>query len=367
MSPTTLAETQEQAEDKPGHRRFDTYKLPEWVRHPRIEQPEKVAILFPGEQNHSIGMLKDAKRNPEVQKMLASASQVFGFDLEELMANGPLEKMARTGNNQPLAFIANCAAFEKMKADHPKAAAHPQGTAGFSIGEYNALVVAGVITFEQGLSLVKLRAEAMEAITKEIDMDAINLTGFDYSKAESLCSKAIKRDSDADPQVYVARVWGPTGIVCAGRKSTVQRLEELASKEAEAKSKDEKAKQVRVLGLPATHTPLVQKAGDAVANALDRMLPSMKPPRCELYLNATGWRVAPGTKPSLFISALKEQLTSAVMWEGCVDQMQRWGISSFYECGPGRSLKFFLQQYEFMQECPLQITRPADKVINITV
>merc|ERR1719223_2368380 len=106
--------------------------------------------------------------------MLASASQVFGFDLEELMANGPVGKMAHTSNNQPLAFVANCAAFEIMKASHPKAACQPQGTAGFSIGEFNALVVAGVITFEQGLSLVKIRAEAMEALTKEIDMDAIN-------------------------------------------------------------------------------------------------------------------------------------------------------------------------------------------------
>jgi len=374
MSPTTLAETQAQAEDKPGHRRFNTYKLPEWVRHPSIERPEKVAILFPGEQNHYIGMLKDAKRNSEVQRMLASASQVFGFDLEELMANGPMDKMAQTGNNQCLAFVANCAAFEIMKASHPKAAGQPQGTAGFSIGEYNALVVAGVITFEQGLSLVKIRAEAMEALTKEVDMDAINLTGFDYSKAEGFCSMAKKRDTGEDPQVYVAQLWGPTGIVCAGRRSTVKQLEEWAShvvvsQHKEHKAKDEKASptSARLLGQPATHTPLVQKAGDAVADALDRMLPAMKPPRCELYLNATGWRVAPGTKPAQFISALKEQLTSAVMWEGCIDQMQRWGISSFYECGPGRSLMGFMQQYEFMQECPLQITRPADKVFNITV
>merc|ERR1719230_2072567 len=115
------------------------------------------------------------------------------------------------------------------------------------------------------------------------------------------------------------------------------------------------------------HTPLAMQASVSVASALDQILPMMKPPRCELYLNATGWRVAPGTSPNKFINALKEQLTSPVMWEGSIDQMQRWGIEKFYECGPGRSLKFFMQGYEFVQECPLEIKLPGQSVVNITV
>jgi len=354
------AQPHENAENKPGHRNFNDYNLPEWVRHPLVQQPEKVAILFPGEQNHSIGMLKDAKRNAEVQAMLMSASKVFGFDLEELMANGPMDKMAQTGYNQPLTYVANCAAFEMLKASYPKVAANPQGVAGFSIGEYSALYAAGVITFEQGLSLVKVRAEAMQALVEEVDMNALTLWGFDYNKVESLCSKAMKRDEAEDPKVYVARIWGPDGFICAGRQSTVRTLEEMAKKEG-------KAKEVKILNVPASHTPLAQKAANAVAAALDRMLPAMKPPRCELYLNATGWRVPPGTSPSRFISAVKEQLTSPLMWEGSMDQMQRWGISQFYECGPGRSLKFFLQGYEFIVECPLEVKRPGQNVVNITV
>jgi len=357
---TTAVAVPEQAENKSGHRKFSGYNLPEWVRHPMLQQPEKVAILFPGEQNHSIGMLKDAKRNQVVQDMIASASKVFGFDLEELMENGPLDKMAKTGNNQPLTYVANCAAYEMLKTSYPKVAASPQAVAGFSIGEYSALYAAGVITFEQGLALVKVRAEAMQALTEEMEMDAINLWGFDYNKVESLCSKAIKRDDAADPKVYVSRVWGPDGFVCAGRKSTVAKLEDLARQEG-------KSKEVKVLGLPASHTPLAQSAANAVANALDKMLPSMKPPRCELYLNATGWRVPPGASPQKFVSALKEQLTSPLMWEGSVDQMQRWGVKEFYECGPGRSLKFFMQSCEFIQECPLEVKQPGNHVVNITV
>jgi len=360
MAAAAVARVEEHAENKAGHRKFNSYKLPQWVRHPQLQQPEKVAILFPGEQNHTIGMLKDAKRNIEVQRMLALASEAFGFDLEELMAKGPIDKMARTGYNQPLTYVANCAAYEMLKASYPKVAASPQGVAGFSIGEYSALVAAGVVTFEQGLSLVKVRAEAMQALSEELDMEAVNIWGFDYNKVENLCTKAIKRDDAADPKVYVARVWGPEGYVCAGRKSTVLKLEELAKKEG-------KAKEVRLLGLHAAHTPLAQKAADTVAAALDQMLSVMNPPRCELYLNATGWRVPPGTSPSKFISALKEQLISPLMWEGSIDQMQRWGIKEFYECGPGRSLKFFLQGYEFIEECPLAIKYPGQHVVNVSV
>jgi len=327
------------------------------------KQPEKVAILFPGEQNHSVGMLQDAKRNADIKKMLDAASEVFGFDLEDMMANGPAATMAQTGYNQPLIYVANCAAYELLKVQYPNIAENVQGIAGYGIGEYNALYAAGVITFEQGLSLVKVRAKAMQDISDEIETEAMVISGFSFDKVDGLCTKAMKRDTADDPQAAVVAHNGPESYVVAGRRSTILALEEAGKKDAS------KAKEFRIL--PNSHhaagTPLVQKAATILSKALDGVLPAMQPPRCELYLNATGWRLPPGSAPTKFISALKEQLTSPIMWEGSMDQMQRWGIGSFYECGPGRSLKGFLSSYEFIEEAPLEIKKPGEKVINVTV
>jgi [acyl-carrier-protein] S-malonyltransferase len=358
-----VAYVQDAAENKPGHRLFVNYNLPEWVRHPLKKMPEKVAILFPGEQNHYVGMLRDAKKNPEVKSMLDMASKVFGFDLEDMMANGPDSAMVQTGYNQPLMYMANCAAYEMLKVQYPKIAENVQGIAGHGIGEYTALYAAGVITFEQGLSLVKARAKAMQDVSDEIEMEAMIISGFAFDKVDGMCTKAVKRDTADDPQAAVVAMNGPDSYIVAGRKSTILAVEEAGKKDAG------KLKEFRML--PNRHhaagTPLMEKAAAILSKALDGALPGMQPPRCELYLNATGWRVPPGSAPSKFIGALKEALTSPIMWEGSMDQMQRWGISSFYECGPGRSLKGMLASYEFIEESPLEIKKPGEKVTNVTV
>lgn len=93
----------------------------------------------------------------------------------------------------------------------------------------------------------------------------------------------------------------------------------------------------------------------------------MQPPRCELYLNQTGWRVPPGTNPFDFGDALKMQLSEPLLWESIITQMLRWGIRQFYEVGPSRSIKFMLSYYEHYIEAPLEHVRPADFIINVTV
>lgn len=354
-----LAHRTANAENKPGHKKLVSYNLPAWVRHPLIKQPLKVAIVFPGEQNHAVGMLQDAKRKPAVKAMLDAATRVFGWDVEALMASGPVDKMAQTGCNQPLMYVAGCAAYELLKEQHPSVAENPQAVAGLSVGEYVALYAAGVITYETGLALIKVRAEAMQALSEEEEMEALVIQGLDTIKVDNLCNKAMKADVGDDPMVYIARHFCPEGFVCAGRKSTVLKLEELA--------KRDKTKEVRLLKdhIHAGHTPMAQKASERVALALDKHLAAMKPPQCELYLNSTGWRVPPGRAPQEFMSALKEQLTSPLMWESCVDQMFKWGITKFYECGPGRSISFMLANFEFYNEAPFEVVKPT--VVSVSV
>jgi [acyl-carrier-protein] S-malonyltransferase len=360
-----LVHVQDAAENKPGHKKFVNYNLPEWVRHPLIRQSDKVAILFPGEQNHSVGMVPaSVSSQGEVKRMLDAASKVFGFDLQEVMASGPVSKMSQTQYSLPLAYVANCAAYEVLKASYPKIAEDPQGIAGYSVGEYNALYAAGVITFEQGLSLVKLRAEALERAAQDCEMVAMAFSGLSFDKVDGMCTKAKKKDAEADPQLEVVAHNGTSQYCAAGRKSTILQLEEASKKESGKGN-------VQIRLLPdqnhAAGTPLLAQAAVEVGKALDRMLPGMNPPRCELYLNATGWRVPAGTEPAKFVQALKEQLTCPIMWEGSVDQMLRWGIRDFYECGPGRSLKSYMQDTEFIEESPLVILKPVEKVINVIV
>mmetsp|Transcript_97536 Transcript_97536/g.178225 ORF Transcript_97536/g.178225 Transcript_97536/m.178225 type:complete len:380 (+) Transcript_97536:1-1140(+) len=350
------------AENKAGHKKFDTYNLPEWVRHPLISQPKKVAILFPGEGNAVVGMCRDAKKSKKVQEMLETATRVFGFDVGSMMASGPADTLNQSGFSGPLMYVANCAAYEVLKEKYPDVAGSPQAVAGVSVGEYSALYVAGVISYETGLSLVKTRTDAMSSFMREEAMDAITIKGVDANKVEGMCNKAMKNDRDAsDPQVHIAQISGPDTFVVAGIKSTVAKVEEAAKN-------DKKVSGVSALkGVGAMHTPVVGKPADTLGAAIDKILPMMKPPRCELYLNATGWRVPPGKSPLSFASAIKEQLTSAVIWEGALDQMMRWGIKSFYECGPGRSIKTLLADVEFVTEAPYSVFKPADAVVNVTV
>lgn len=348
--------------DRPGDRKFASYNLPEWVRHPQKGPIENAAVLFPGEQNHYVGMLKDAKAKPVVQDMLLKASGILGCDMEDLCANGPASKMEETGFAQPLAYVANQAAFEQFAEGNPQLAQHLKGVAGFSVGELNALVVAGVITFDQGLHLVKQRAESLQALSMEIDMEALVVQGLDFAKLEKACNNARQQDGSEDPQVAIAQAWGSDSFTCAGRKSTVLRLQELLKS-------DRKVKDARLLPghVHAAHTLLVAKAAAQVNDAIDRLIPSMKPPKCALYLNVGGTRVSPGSHPATFAHLLKEQLTTLVQWEILIHQMLRWGTLKFYECGPGKSIRGMLADYQFEIECPHQQINVVDGVTNISV
>jgi [acyl-carrier-protein] S-malonyltransferase len=271
--------------------------------------------------------------------------------------------MSQVAVNGPLMYVANCAAYEMLKIQHPKIAEKVQGIAGYSVGEFTALYAAEVITFEQGLAIVKARAEAQQEALDGTEMAAMVFDGLELARVEGMCTRAIKKDTEAGAQAAVVAQNGASHSFVAGKKSTMAAVEEAAKKEKDR----EGVKQISTLSYIPAGSPLLAEANEKVAKAIDRTLPAMNPPRCELYLNATGWRVAPGTSPAKFVSALKEQLESPIMWEGTIDQCMRWGIREFYECGPGKSLKNFMKDTEFLEECPLVIVKPVESVTNISV
>merc|ERR1712190_196845 len=280
------------------------------------------------------------------------------------MKDGPASKMKPTGVNQPLMYVADCAAWELFMEKAPEIACNLQGVSGFSVGEYAALYAAGVITFEMGLEIVKARADAMQELADEVEMEAVTIRGVPKDKLERQLKSAEKMDKEADnePAVAIARYWCPDGVVCAGKASTVLALKSIVERDA-------KQAEVRLLPdhMHAGHTPLAKEAGVKVAEVIDKFLPAMQPPWCEIYLNATGWRVSPGADPESFAGALKDQLSSPLKWSECVTQMLNFGVEQFWECGPSRSIKFMLGYYEHRQEAPYSFKKPSEFTNNVIV
>merc|ERR1712032_654937 len=121
-----------------------------------------VGLLFPGQGSQYVKMMSTVKDIPAVQDMLKTADDILGYDVLELCLKGPESKLEETRYCQPAMFIAGLAGVEKLRGEREEAVTRPQVLAGLSLGEYTALCVAGVFTFEQGLKLVDTRGKAMQ-------------------------------------------------------------------------------------------------------------------------------------------------------------------------------------------------------------
>merc|ERR1711865_1144590 len=124
-----------------------------------------------------VGMLQDVIDKPKVKAMLRSAESILGYDLKDICLNGPEEKLAETRYCQPAMFVACLAALEVLRESKPDVVDRPQAVAGLSLGEYPALVAAGVLTFEDGLQLVNLRAQAMQDATELVPQAMCSVAG----------------------------------------------------------------------------------------------------------------------------------------------------------------------------------------------
>merc|ERR1740123_167014 len=132
----------------------------------KTKPPLPVALLFPGQGSQYVGMLKECADMPAVKTMLTKAEEVLGWNLKDLCLNGPEAQLQETKYCQPAMFVAGLCAVEVLREQKREAVERVQAVAGLSLGEYPALVTAGVLSFEDGLTLVKIRAEAMQAATE---------------------------------------------------------------------------------------------------------------------------------------------------------------------------------------------------------
>mmetsp|Transcript_68208 Transcript_68208/g.142540 ORF Transcript_68208/g.142540 Transcript_68208/m.142540 type:complete len:561 (+) Transcript_68208:73-1755(+) len=306
----------------------------------KAKPPLPAAMLFPGQGSQYIGMLAEASKLPAVKELLSKAQSVLGWDVLELCTKGPEAKLSETKYCQPVLFVAGLAAVEVLRESKKEVVERPQAVAGLSLGEYTAICAAGVLDFEDCLRLVQLRAEAMQDATNLAPQGMASVAGLDRSTLERLCREAKAADSSVqDPVCQIANVLFPAGFVCAGHKSTIDKLCEKAMA-----ARALQARAVKAGG--AFHCPLMQPAADRLSKAIDEALPKMRPPRCCIYFNVTGKKVMPGTSPKEFVQYMKRQLTGEVLWEQTVKQMIMDQVKDFYETGPLKQIKAMIKRID---------------------
>lgn len=302
-------------------------------------QPLPICLVFPGQGSQYVGMMQELITDiSEVKDMLVTAKRILGYDILDIMLNGPADKLEQTKYCQPAMYIAGLAAIEKLKQDNADAVERCQAVAGLSLGEYVALTVAGVFDFETGLRLVKARAEAMEHETTKPGAKAqgmLSVAGLTEDVVNTLCGEVA-----VDGQVcQIANYLFPKGFSCAGDAAAIKDLEK--------KVTDAGALQAKLLKTSgAFHTPMMAPARDKLLKALEEAKPSMSPPRCKVYMNVTAKPIDAKTDVSEIIKLLGDQITSGVQWEKSMKNAIADGATEFYECGPSKQLKAMMKRID---------------------
>jgi len=303
------------------------------------EPPLPVALLFPGQGSQYVGMLKDVMGRPSVKSLLDRAQTILRWDPRDLCLNGPAEKLEETQYCQPIMFLAGLAAVEVLRESRPDVVDRCFCMAGLSLGEYTAITAAGVLTFEDGLKLVQLRAEAMQEASKRTPQAMCSVAGLDRAKVDQLCQEAKAADTTPGAECRVANFLFPSGFTCAGTKNAI---DDLCKRATAARALQ--ARPIKTSG--AFHTPLMSPAQEQLSRALDAAAQKMAPPRCSLYFNVNGKRVKEGSDPASFLELMKMQLNNEVLWEPTIKAMIMDGVKDFFEVGPLKQLKSMLKRID---------------------
>ena len=296
------------------------------------ESERDVAVLFPGQGTQKVGMAGKLLENKVAQSMFDLAGKILGYSLVDLCAQGPQEKLDSTLYSQPAIFVCSLAAMEIAKNDAPEMLKKVKTAAGFSLGEYSALVFGGGLSFEDGLKVVKARAEAMDAAAKAAASGMASIGGLADDKLQACLDEAAR--SVGNGKAYIANYMFPEGRTCSGDLKVLEKACELCTK---AGSKQ--AKMLNVSG--AFHTPYMEAAGAALSKVLDEA--DIKMPSIKVYSNVTG---KPYTSVPEIKTLLKRQLLEPVRWEQGTKDLVAGGHSQYIEPGPGKQLKAMMRRID---------------------
>ena len=280
---------------------------------------QSLAFVFPGQGSQQIGMLAElAASHSVIEKTFAEASEVLGYDLWDLVQNGPVEDLNSTDKTQPALLAAGVALWRVWQE---QGGAKPALLSGHSLGEYTALVCGGAISFADGVNLVKLRGEFMQQAVPAGTGAMAAILGLGDAEIEQACREA-EQGEVVSPVNYNC----PGQIVIAGQKEAVERAI-VQCKEAGAK---------RAIPLPVSvpsHCALMKPAAEKMAVALADI--EVKMPEVPVLQNVTA--AVPADVDELKNNLLA-QLYSPVLWTSSVLSMVEQGIEQTVECGPGKVL-----------------------------
>ncbi|WP_028104094.1 ACP S-malonyltransferase [Pseudoduganella violaceinigra] len=281
----------------------------------------KFAFVFPGQGSQAVGMMEGFAGNPVVAQTLAEASDALQFDLGKLIAEGPKEELDLTTNTQPVMLTAAVAAYRAwIAAGGPV----PTVVAGHSLGEYSALVAAGVISFKDAVPLVRFRAQAMQEAVPVGQGTMAVMLGLSDEDVRAACAEAAA----AVPGEVVEAVNynAPAQVVVAGHAAAVDKACEIA------KAKGAK----RAMRLPVSapfHSTLLKPASDRLRDYMASI--HFNAPQIPLINNVD---VAVLNDPASIKDALVRQAASPVRWVETMQKVAADGITNVVECGPGKVL-----------------------------
>lgn len=282
----------------------------------------KFAMVFPGQGSQSIGMLADlAPHYPVVEETFQQASEVLGYDLWDLVQNGTAEALGQTERTQPALLTASVALFRIWQQKFPEQ--KPSVMAGHSLGEYSALVCAGVLDFQQAVKLVELRGQLMQQAVPAGSGAMYAIIGLDNQPIIEACAKAADETGEV---VSAVNFNSPGQVVIAGTKTAAERASVLC-KEAGAK---------RALPLAVSvpsHCALMKPAAEKLAAVLQKI--SLNPPLVDVINNVD---VRVECDLDAIRDALVRQLYSPVRWTETVEKMAEQGVTMLYEIGSNKVL-----------------------------
>jgi [acyl-carrier-protein] S-malonyltransferase len=278
------------------------------------------AFVFPGQGSQSVGMLNGWGDHPAVRDTLAEASAALGQDLGALMRDGPQDELDLTTNTQPVMLCAGIACYRAWRAE---GGAEPAAVAGHSLGEYSALVAAGVLTLADALKLVRFRAQAMQQAVPVGTGAMAAVLALEPSQVVEGCAKAM---ADSGEVVEAANFNDPRQTVISGSVAGVAKARDVL-KAMGAK---------RVVQLPVSapfHCSLMRPAAEALRQRLADV--AFAAPRIALVNNVD---VAVQSDADMIRDALYRQAFGPVRWVEVVQALRARALSHVVECGPGKVL-----------------------------
>ena len=307
----------------------------------------KLAFVFPGQGSQAVGMMSAlAEKYPDVQGCFKQASEILGYNLWDLVQNGPEQELNITAKTQPALLVTSVAIWNLWNR---KSGPVPVVMAGHSLGEYSALVCAGVLNFTDAITLVADRGRYMQEAVAEGTGSMAAILGLDNKQIEDICKNAAR------DQVVAAANYNSTGqVVIAGHAAAVQRAVDLA-KNAGAR---------RSILLPVSvpsHCLLMEPSARQLAERLQGI--RFNAARIPVIQNVD---VSTKTDPATIRAALTEQLYKPVQWVETIEIMKKQGITYIVECGPGKVLSGLIKRIDrTIETLPVYDPESLDTALSV--